>query len=235
MNPDTRVPRHDADITLIADPAVAAIPVHDCEDPLVDLCGLLSVDTRRGDPQGMFTLVRSGVRDRLDEAEKSLPRGIHLLVVEAFRPISLQRKIYELYRDGLLQSYPGMELTEADIMATRYVAPVGLAPHTCGAAVDLTLCDSNMVKLDMGCEEGATPEESAGACYMEASGLSASARENRAILRGALTGVGMVNYPTEWWHWSFGDRYWALVSEADHAVYGPTHPDGIRGPKVVFG
>ncbi|MFD3503864.1 M15 family metallopeptidase [Streptomyces sp. NPDC058676] len=47
------------------------------------------------------------------------------------------------------------------------------------------------------------------------------------ILRSALTAVGMVNYPTEWWHWSFGDQYWALVSGVDHAVYGPTHPDGI--------
>ena len=32
---------------------------------------------------------------------------------------------------------------------------------------------------------------------------------------------GLVNYPTEWWHWSFGDRYWALLSGARHALYGP--------------
>ena len=33
--------------------------------------------------------------------------------------------------------------------------------------------------------------------------------------------VGLVNYPTEWWHWSYGDRYWALISGADAALYGP--------------
>jgi hypothetical protein len=27
-------------------------------------------------------------------------------------------------------------------------------------------------------------------------------------LGGGLTAAGMVNYPTEWWHWSYGDRYW---------------------------
>ena len=227
MDPDIPFrPDHDADIPLIADPAVAAIPVHDCGEPLVDLQGLLRVDTKRGDPRGMFALVRSGIRDRLLEAERSLPAGTHVLVVEAYRPLALQRRIYESYRAQLLEEYPEMEPGEVDVMATRYVAPVDLAPHTCGAAVDLTLCDADGAELDMGCEEGATPEESAGACYMDVPGLGATAQANRALLRAALGGAGMVNYPTEWWHWSFGDRYWALVSGADHALYGPTHPDG---------
>jgi D-alanyl-D-alanine dipeptidase len=30
-----------------------------------------------------------------------------------------------------------------------------------------------------------------------------------------------VNYPTEWWHWSHGDRYWALLTGAEAALYGP--------------
>jgi D-alanyl-D-alanine dipeptidase len=28
-----------------------------------------------------------------------------------------------------------------------------------------------------------------------------------------------VNYPTEWWHWSYGDRYWALMTGAPAARY----------------
>jgi len=41
------------------------------------------------------------------------------------------------------------------------------------------------------------------------------------VLGAALSGAGLVNYPTEWWHWSFGDRYWALTTGAGHARYGP--------------
>lgn len=41
------------------------------------------------------------------------------------------------------------------------------------------------------------------------------------MLNAALTAAGLVNYPTEWWHWSYGDRYWALATGADHALYGP--------------
>jgi hypothetical protein len=45
-----------------------------------------------------------------------------------------------------------------------------------------------------------------------------------ALLREALAAVGMVNYPTEWWQWSYGDRYWALSTGAGHALYAPTQP-----------
>ena len=37
----------------------------------------------------------------------------------------------------------------------------------------------------------------------------------------AEAAAGLVNYPTEWWHWSYGERYWAFSAGADHAVYGP--------------
>ncbi|HON74505.1 MAG TPA: M15 family metallopeptidase [Dermatophilaceae bacterium] len=37
--------------------------------------------------------------------------------------------------------------------------------------------------------------------------------------------VGLVNYPTEWWHWSFGDRYWAWAMGERSALFGPdVHP-----------
>jgi zinc D-Ala-D-Ala dipeptidase len=218
-------PVHDPDIILIADPVVAAVPLRECREPLADLRGVLAVDPRRGDPQGLFALARTGVRDRLEQAQTSLPRGIRLLVTEAFRPVGLQRQIHDTYRDELLRTYPGITLDQANTMASRYVAPVGLAPHTCGAAVDLTLCDAAGAELDMGCAEAATPEQSDGACYTNAPTLSPRARENRQLLQTALGGAGLVNYPTEWWHWSYGDRYWALLSGARHAVYGPTHPD----------
>jgi hypothetical protein len=41
--------------------------------------------------------------------------------------------------------------------------------------------------------------------------------------------VGFVNYPTEWWHWSYGDRYWALATGAPAACYGPVNRPGGGG------
>ena len=42
-----------------------------------------------------------------------------------------------------------------------------------------------------------------------------------------------MNYPTEWWHWSFGDRYWALVTDSPTALYGPASPRLSDGEAVA--
>ena len=47
-----------------------------------------------------------------------------------------------------------------------------------------------------------------------------------------LGGAGLVNYPTEWWHWSYGDRYWALLTGAPAALYGPVGP-AARAPRAA--
>jgi D-alanyl-D-alanine dipeptidase len=96
-----------------------------------------------------------------------------------------------------------------------------VAPHVAGAAVDLTLVDACGDELDLGTPIDATPEQSDGRCYFAAAGIGADARAHRALLARVLGDAGLVNYPTEWWHWSHGDRYWALVTGARHAVYGP--------------
>lgn len=90
--------------------------------------------------------------------------------------------------------------------------------------MDLTLAYADGRELDLGTPVDANPEESAGACFTRAEGITAEARRNREMLGAALTTAGFVNYPTEWWHWSFGDRYWALFSGASAALYGPTEP-----------
>ena len=106
------------------------------------------------------------------------------------------------------------------LLASRYVSPPTIAPHVSGAAIDLTLCDEDGHELDMGTAVNATPEDSDRACYFGAK-VSAQARENRTVLAKVLEEVGLVNYPTEWWHWSYGDRYWAMTTGASAAIYGP--------------
>jgi D-alanyl-D-alanine dipeptidase len=91
--------------------------------------------------------------------------------------------------------------------------------------VDLTLCAPDGTELDLGTALDATPEASANACYTAAPGIPPAARRNRAVLGTALAAAGLVNYPTEWWHWSYGDRYWALMTKAPATRYGPVRLD----------
>ncbi|MFD5766912.1 M15 family metallopeptidase [Streptomyces sp. NPDC127049] len=210
-------------IVLMSDPEVAAVPVIESGERLVDvrLGGRLLVDTRKQDPADAFAHLREGVLERLLAAQTMLPAGIRLLFVEGYRPPSLQRRYFEEYADGLRAANPGWSSQEIHSAASRYVSPPGIAPHSAGAAVDLTLADADGHELDLGTRMNASPEESAGACYTHAPDISEEARAHRKLLGSVLTAAGLVNYPTEWWHWSFGDRYWALLTGMPAALYGP--------------
>ncbi|MBP5898101.1 M15 family metallopeptidase [Streptomyces sp. LBUM 1488] len=211
-----------SNIVLMSDRRVAAIPVQECGEVLVDARAHgLKVDDRKRDAAGAWAHVRQGVLARLLHAQSLLPTGVSLLFVEGFRPPALQRRYFEEYSDELARGHPDWQAAELRAAASRFVSPPEIAPHCAGAAVDVTLIDHQGRELDMGTRVNASPEESDGACYTDAPGLSGPARTNRATLSRALAAAGMVPYRTEWWHWSFGDRYWALQTQQPAALYGP--------------
>jgi D-alanyl-D-alanine dipeptidase len=193
---------------LLSDPRVAAVPVRDVDEPLVPF-------------DGESTLVRRGLAIRLEYARAALPSGVYLHVVEGYRPAHQQQAIIERYSAEVRAVHPGIDEAELRVLTSRFVSPLEVAPHVAGAAVDLTLVDSRGEELDMGTAIDATPEQSGGRCYFAADGISREARANRDLLARVLCREGLVNYPTEWWHYSYGDRYWALATGADAALYGP--------------
>ena len=197
---------------LLSDPRVAAVPVRDVDEPLVAL------DPGFGPGEA---LVRRELAARLQSARAALPSGIYLRVVEGYRPAHRQQAIIERYSAEIRAARPGIAEPELHLLTSRYVAPLAVAPHVAGAAVDVTLVDSGGRELDLGTAIDATPEQSGGRCYFAADGISREARANRDLLARVLCREGLVNYPTEWWHYSYGDRYWALAAGAGAALYGP--------------
>ncbi|MEU7380481.1 M15 family metallopeptidase [Streptomyces sp. NPDC042207] len=210
-------------IVLMSDPKVAAIPVAECGERLVDVRrgDSLLVDTREQGPADAFAYVRKGVLERLIKAQAMLPQGLRLLFVEGYRPPSVQRQYFEEYAEQRRATHLDWSAEQIHSAASRYVSPPDIAPYSAGAAVDLTLADAGGQELDLGTRMNADPEESVGACYTHAANISEEARANRKLLGAVLTAAGLVNYPTEWWHWSFGDRYWALITGEAAALYGP--------------
>jgi D-alanyl-D-alanine dipeptidase len=214
------------DIILLSDHRVAATPVADNGEPLVDARGIgsLRVDARKADDDGSFAHLRADVLRRLLLAQDALPPGIHLLMVEGFRPPALQRRYFDEYAATLRTAHPDARPERIRELASAYISPPEVAPHVSGGAVDLTLCTGEGAELPLGTEVNATPEESEGGCRTAAVNIDAEARANRAVMGRAMKAAGFVNYPTEWWHWSYGDRYWALLTEAPAAKYGPATP-----------
>ena len=197
---------------LLSDPRVRAVPVVETGEPLVRLDLGLS-------PIG--ALVRASLAERLEAADAALPRGIRIRVIEGYRPLDVQRAIVASYAAEVRAHHPHVDEDELAVLTSRFVSPVDVAPHVAGAAVDLTLVDACGDELDLGTPIDATPEQSDGRCYFAADGIGADARAHRDLLARVLGDQGLVNYPTEWWHWSYGDRYWALMSGSGHALYGP--------------
>ncbi|MEI8410817.1 MULTISPECIES: M15 family metallopeptidase [unclassified Kribbella] len=198
---------------LLSDDRITRIPAIESGEPLVDLFtrGISTPDRQ---------FARESVADRLAMADAFLPAGVRLQVVEGLRLIESQQEIYDGYRAELERLHPGISDHDVHVLASRFVSPVEVAPHVAGAAVDLTLIGAHG-PLDLGTPIDATPERSNGACFFDATNVSREARTNRALLADVLTAAGLVNYPTEWWHWSFGDRYWAYLEDRPNAIYGP--------------
>jgi D-alanyl-D-alanine dipeptidase len=205
-------PASPAATILLSDPRVAAVPVRDTGEPLVPLPRHLA-------PTGQ--LVRASLARRLERADAALPRGIRLRVVEGHRSPADQRAIVAAYSAELRALHGDVPDEELRRLTSRFVAPLEVAPHVAGAAVDLTLVDVCGDELDLGTPIDATPEQSDGRCYFAALGIGADPRAHRDLLARVLGDAGLVNYPTEWWHWSYGDRYWALATGAPAALYGP--------------
>jgi D-alanyl-D-alanine dipeptidase len=205
---------------LLSDPRVSAVPVRDVGEPLTEL------DESFGHSHA---LVRASVARRLVLARDELPQGVGLRVIAGYRTAAAQRAIISSYAAGLRIAHPAIGTAELERLTSRFVAPLAVAPHVAGAAADLTLVDSAGRELDLGTPVDATPEQSEGACYFDAPQVSGLAQANRDLLARVLRGAGLVNYPTEWWHWSYGDRYWALMTGAPAALYGPVASDRVAG------
>jgi D-alanyl-D-alanine dipeptidase len=207
---------------LMSDPRIASVAIEERGEPLADLlhAPALRVDDRRADATSAYAHVRASLVQMLLDAQARLPTDLHLLIIEGYRPPSLQRLYFERHRDELRGAHPRWTDHDVYVAASRYVSPPEVAPHSCGAAVDVTLCTPLGAELDLGTAVNASPETSENACYMDAPGLEPEARHNRTVLAHAMAGVGFTNYPTEWWHWSYGDRYWAYMTGQPAAIYG---------------
>ncbi len=209
-------------LVLMSDPRVAAIPVRECGEPLVDVRDHgFRVDPRKHDPLGAFAHVREGVLARLKHARSLLPAGTDLLFIEGYRPPALQQRYFTDYRDELAAAHPDWTPEQLHRAAGRYVSPPEIAPHSAGAAVDVTLVDQDGQELDLGTRVNASPEEGDGGCFTHAPNLSDRARHHRTLLLTAMEGAGFTNYATEFWHFSTADRYDALVRQEPAARYGP--------------
>jgi zinc D-Ala-D-Ala dipeptidase len=220
-------------LVLIGDARIAAIPVTECGEPFIDFHDVAQVvvdDSRRWitSQSRHFAKARITVVNKLVAASYMLPVGIRLKIIEAYRPLDIQRVEFESHRSHVKKTQPQLSDIELDLETSRFSAPPHVAPHPTGAAVDLTLCDAYGRELDLGTAPNAIMTGDATTSYTDSAEITDAARKYRALLVATLIAQGLVNYPTEWWHWSYGDRYWAFATKHLAARYGPREEEELN-------
>lgn len=195
---------------------VRAIPIIETNEPLVDLVVSSRIRLMPASESSSMKL-RSGAVDRLNLAAQKLPPGKNLLVVDAYRSESYQNDRWISRLAEVSAKNPDLSKDQIELVARRFTAvPGGSSGHRAGAAVDLTLCDDAGNPLELG---GVIKDASIYA-LTNCKGISEESRANRDLLVGVMQSAGFVNYPMEWWHFSFGDQLWAAYCGRKFAIYG---------------
>ena len=162
-------------------------------------------------PQRM--LARQEVITRIREANAFLPNPFRLMVLDTWRSKEAQRELGRIYKE----IYPNLDATfVADPDDTVLVAP-----HTLGAAVDLTLAvDEHPLPLGSDFDQF---DETAASLYLETK-VELTAQEEldrdlRRLLGSAMLRAGLAPLQSEWWHWSYGDQRWAAFTGHSETLF----------------
>ncbi len=212
------------DIVLIGDARIFAIPTVECGEAFGDFHAepTVIVDDSRvfiTSDSPHFAKARLTLIKKISTASKSLPDGLRIKIVEAYRPLAIQQAEFSGYRDRLRTAHPDWNDHQLQLETSRYLAPPEVAAHPTGAAIDLTLCNASGEDMDMGSSINLSSIDGSTLTYTASTDIPPQARELRNLLSRAMQSQGLVNYPSEWWHWSFGDKYWAFCTGNSTARY----------------
>ena len=193
--------------------------IKEIEHP-VQLTEINQVDGIRFNPSyTQVKVIRTYVYELLLSAQKYLPANCHFVVYEAYRPMASQIKLWDGVVAKLSKEHPELDTNSEEFIAMCDVFAANPyrqgSGHQSGAAVDISLIDDAGNEYDMGGKVRGFDD----AADFDCPHISAQARQNRELLRDVLGKVGMVNYPSEWWHYSFGDRLWARLTGSKLAIF----------------
>ncbi|OGD81391.1 hypothetical protein A2572_01155 [Candidatus Collierbacteria bacterium RIFOXYD1_FULL_40_9] len=207
----------------INDTACVLIPTKECGEEMVgllDIDRVFLLDQTKVSSQNIFgnsksPLARITVKNLLRKAIESLPSQYGVVLIESYRDYNFQKRLFrDRVEDLMKQNKISREIAEVE--ASLFVSnPDIYSPHVTGGAIDIGLIHLDSKELlEMG--NNLDYNESARTDYLN---LSTSQKGNRQLLFKVMTESGFVNYPFEWWHWSYGDKYWAMVKEKPFAIY----------------
>lgn len=163
--------------------------------------------------------VREGVCLRLEEAISALPTDWMLILKAGFRPYGVQMAVLEAFLRESKQRHPGWAKNQHLEYARTFVADPDIVcpPHITGGAIDVDIRNRSSGKtIDMGCP----PNTDSGIAFLHSNQLTALQYENRKTLLNAMLQAGFAPNVYEWWHFQYGETYWAAFYGQEKTLYG---------------
>ena len=206
------------------------IPIEESNEPLVDLADygfeLEPAYYNDGLSDTPEMHLRKTVAERLAAVRGKLS-PLNFKIWDGWRPRKVQHNIYMKYRKEMQSEHPDWTAEQLREQLGTYVGiatdPNRIPFHSTGGSVDLTLVDGSGVEFDMGTRfDHFGPK--AAALYFEQGGDNETARDNRRILREALTKADFRYDEDEWWHFDYGNQIWAAVLGKPNAIYDEFDP-----------
>ena len=208
--------------------ALAQVVTRDAGEPLVNLrehldprirYDLVDLKTPASDEDRLR--LRASVADRLNRVQEKLPHGWRLVIRDAFRSEAVVWALYERYLATLLEREPHLTREAADLEVRNLLAmPDDPVPpgHMTGGALDVILADADGARVPLTVDEAVLSRKEQMFTFHQ--GLPAGILANRRVLHDAMAAEGFHNYFREFWHYSYGDAYWAVRRTDKTALYG---------------
>ena len=209
---------------------VGKVHVHECFDPLVDFLPHRHIIFNKETLEEPV-LIRKEVLFKLYRIADKLPEGINLKIYKVFLSRIKMNEHFESVISEITAENPGIGRHEAIKLAKfKTDDPKGsLGGHETGGAVDVALCDDNGVDLDYGTKF----HEYNDSTFTYSSHITKEQKKNRKNLVKLMAKQDFVNFPGEWWHFSYGDRMWAAYKgKRDGGLYGSAETE--MGGKYGF-
>ncbi|MGP4039008.1 M15 family metallopeptidase [Gracilibacillus sp. D59] len=215
------------------------IPIKDCGEPLIKVS---EYNSKRITEHPMYhqwningalphCYLRESVLHALEKAAYHLPDGYQFVIWDGYRPFQVQKAIYDQFYNQIKQQYP--QASEADwkekteqFVSYPSVDAAHPAPHITGGAVDLTIRNDQDTLLDFGTAFDDFSAKANTAYYEKKKQTSLLTKQeeeilaNRRMLYHILIDQGFTNYHQEWWHFDYGNQWWAQNTEKPAAIYG---------------
>ncbi len=194
-----------------------------------------------GSISGLY--VRKTVAEKLLKINNDLAElKLELFVFDCFRPFDVQNYLWHKWLPHYLREQnPNISKSELKKLRNEFTSKgpenddeVDLKappPHSTGGAIDLTLRNVETLELlNMGTIFDDFTELSYTDYYESKrknetlNNTENEALLNRRVLFNIMQKHDFRNYPYEWWHFSWGDQMWAILSGSNEAFYSYKKP-----------